>query len=237
MSTNLAVRNPRCKQAPNMAAIQKLPPGELQTHRGTGQINGIRVLGVRPVVRGYSSFLVPTLHVLITVRGPQANKVLRTLTYSPLSVVLGRGTRPAVPDSWRRNNFLGISFATPGGWALMPNGHWGCPYSMASATVVLIPASNYQRPRCPAMQDIAGIAAPQLGVIAGVGLDRSAKPRYRGCRILHGLRACYQASPFNGGLLDVQVFLPGRQRTTLVQIGLAGSGMIAKTIFESIRPG
>jgi hypothetical protein len=155
-----------------MAAIQALPPGEGQTHNRTGQINGIRVLGVRSVARGYSSFLAPTMHVLITVRGPLANKVLGTLTRSPLSVVLGRGTRLAVPDSWRRHNFLGVSFATPGGWALVRDGHWGCPYSMASAKVVLIPASNYQRPRCPAMRDIAGLAAPRLGVIAGVGLDR-----------------------------------------------------------------
>jgi hypothetical protein len=235
-ATSLAVRNPRCEQAPNMAAIQVLRPGQGQTHRRSGYVNGIPVLGGQPAARGYAAFLAPTLHVLITVRGPLASKVLGTLTRSPLSVVIGSGPHHAVPRSWAWHSFLGVSFAAPGGWALVRNGHWGCPYFTASATVVLIPAANFQRPRCPVVLPKVGLAAPRSGMVVGVGLDRAAKPGYDGCRMMHGLRACYQESPFNGGLLEVQVFLPGRQRTTLVQIGLAGSGLIARTIFESIRP-
>jgi len=40
-----------------------------------------------------------------------------------------------------------------------------------------------------------------------------------------------------GGVLDMSIFVPGRPRPTVVKIGLAGNGLIARTIFDSIRPG
>ncbi|MGN6680938.1 MAG: hypothetical protein ACTHKL_24515, partial [Streptosporangiaceae bacterium] len=231
--TSLAARSPGCKHAANVAVIRVLPPGQGRTHRLTGYINGIPLLGVRPVARGYSSYLAPTLHALISVRGPLSNKVLGALTRSPLAVVLSPGPHLAVPHTWHWHSFLGVSFATPGGWALVRDGHWGCPYSMASATVVMIPVANTQRLRCPVMIPDAGLATPRSGVIVGVGQDRRITPAHENCRFVRGLNACYRASPFNGGVLEVQVFLPHRQRATLVQIGLAGSGQVPRTIFES----
>jgi len=75
-----------------------------------------------------------------------------------------------------------------------------------------------------------------IGMIAGAGPSgRPGQPGYDGCRLLHGLRACYWASVYNGGLLNVAVFVPGRQRATLIEIGL-GNGAVARTIFDSIRP-
>jgi hypothetical protein len=235
-STSVAARSPRCQHAANVAVIRVLPPNQGRTYRRTGYINGVPLLGMRPVARGYASYLAPTLHALISVRGPLSNKVMGALTRSPLSVVLEAGPLIPVPNSWRWHDFLGVSFAAPGSWALVRNGHWGCPYSMASATVVMIPAANTQRLRCPVMVPDAGLATPRSGVVVGVGQDRRIKPAHENCRIVHGLHACYRASPFSGGVLDVEVFLPDRQRATLVKIGLAGSGQIPRTIFESIRP-
>jgi hypothetical protein len=37
-------------------------------------------------------------------------------------------------------------------------------------------------------------------------------------------------------LLAVSVFGPGRDRATLIEIGLAGNGTVARTIFDSIGP-
>src|SRR5262249_52869487 len=156
---SLAVRNPRCMQASNMAAIQVVPPGEGQTHRRTGQINGIPLLGVRPVARGYASFLAPTLHVLITVRGPLANKVLGTLTRSPFSVVFEAGPRLSVPHSWRWRDFGGIRFATPAQWRTIKSRVWNpCWWVMKTSTqaVKLIKATRAVAVDCVPPPDIAG---------------------------------------------------------------------------------
>jgi hypothetical protein len=52
---------------------------------------------------------------------------------------------------------------------------------------------------------------------------------------MDALRACYSTSAYPDVALDLAVFAPGRQRGTLVEIGLAGSGAVARTIFDSIR--
>ncbi len=231
-STSLVVRNPRCKQAANMVAIQALPKGQGRTRRRTGQINGIPLLGVRPLVRGSETFLAPTMHVLITARGPLANKVLGTLTRSPLSVVLAPGPRFPVPRSWRWHEFRGIRFAAPGGWALVRNGHWGCSPASAQDAVILIPAANFRRPRCPAVLPTAGQMTGHVGVLVAAGPNRG----YGDCKIRRGLRTCYVMPAFGDQRLDVAVDIPGRDRATLVQIGLGGSGAIPRAIVESIRP-
>ncbi len=234
-STTLVVRNPRCRQAPEMAAILRQPSGRGQSARPTGVTNGIPVVRVH-AERGFVSYLVPTLHVAVTARGPLARRVLATLTRSPLSVVLARGRSFPVPGGWRWHGFRGISFAAPARWALVRNGHWGCPFPTVPATVILIPAANTERPRCPVMFGVAGPMTAHVGVIAGAGPSGGpGQPGYDGCRLLHGLRACYSASAYNGGLLNVAVFVPGRQRATLIEIGL-GNGAVARTIFDSIRP-
>ena len=156
----------------------------------------------------------------------------------PLSALGRPGARTLVPGvrrlalAW----FRGISFAAPARWALVRNGHWGCPFPTVPATVILIPAANTERPRCPVMFGVAGPMTAHVEVIAGAGPSGGpGQPGYDGCRLLHGLRACYSASAYNGGLLNVAVFVPGRQRATLIEIGL-GNGAVARTIFDSIRP-
>jgi hypothetical protein len=80
-STSLLVRNPRCRQAANMAAILRWPGIGDHLARTASMINGIRVVRVEPLPSlRYVSYAVPALHVLVTARGPLARRVLGTLT-------------------------------------------------------------------------------------------------------------------------------------------------------------
>jgi hypothetical protein len=239
-STNLTVRNPRCKQARNMAAIQVLPKGEGHTRRMTGQINGIPLLGMRPVARGFATFLAPTLHVLITARGPLANQVFATLTRSPLSVVLASGPQAMVPPGWRWHDFGGIRLAAPRAWRVLRSNLWFTCWDVVypALSVELVTASRRVLMSCSVPRDIAGFLRPSHGVAVGFGryaglYDTSSEI---GCRQMHGLRAClYWPGP--GRPLELAVFVPGQGKPTVVDVGLRGTGLEARTIVESIRPG
>ena len=227
--------SPRCRHASNVAAIEVLPPGQSQTHRRSGYINGIPVLGVRPAARGYASFLAPTLHALITVRGPLANKVLGTLTRSPFSVVLGAGPHVSVPQSWRWRDFGGIQFATPARWRTIKSRVWNpCWAAITSPQAVkLVNATLAVYFSC---SDLGPGIRPRHGVVVGAGRYVAPHgPARDGCRSLHGMRACY-AMPGLGTPLELIVDVPGRHRPTVIEIGLAGNGLEARTIFDSIRP-
>jgi hypothetical protein len=235
-STSFIVRNPRCKQASNMAAVQILPPGQGQTHHRSGYINGIPVLGVQPVARGYVSFLAPTLHVLISVRGPLGNKVLGTLTRSPFSVVLAAGPQVPVPHSWRWREFGGIQFAAPAQWRTIKSRVWNpCWAAITSPQAVkLVNATLAVYFSC---SPIGPGIRPRHGVVVGGGRYVSPhRPATYECRSLQSLRTCF-AMPGPGGPLELVVYVPGRAKPTVVDIGLAGNGLEARTIFESIRPG
>ncbi len=235
-STLLVVR---CRHAQNMAAILLEPDGRKLAGGFGTSINGIAVVPITlvPSPAGSVSYYVPALHVTVTATGPLARRVLATLTRSPLSVVLAPGPRIPEPRSWRWHEFRGIRFAAPRGWALVRNGHWGCSPASATEAVILIPAANFQRPRCAAIFPTAGQMAGHVGVIAAVGSYRGADSAGHGaCRSQHGLRVCYLTPAFDNQMLDVAAYIPGRDRVTLLQIGLGGSGAIPRTIFQSIRP-
>jgi hypothetical protein len=239
-STSLLVRNPRCRQAANMAAILR-EPGIGGHHAGTASvINGIRVWRVPPVPKfGYVSYAVPALHVLVTARGPLAHRVLETLTRSPLSVVFAPGPAAAVPDGWRWHDFAGIRFAAPAAWPQEPSGEWaGCPLAMQPVTVTLVTAVKPVAVICPPGPITAGPLTAWPGVVVATGpRARRQVPSGSPCRWLHGLRACYSLPFYLGGVLDMSVYVPGLRRPTVVEIGLAGNGKAARAIFDSIQPG
>ena len=227
--------NPRCRHASNMAAIRTLPTGHGQTRDRTGQINRIPVLGGQPAPRGYATFLEPTLHALITVRGPLANKVLGTLTRSPFFVVLERGRRLPVPSGWRWHDFGGIRFAAPAQWQTIKGRVWNpCLAAIVTPRAVkLVHATLAVAFSCA---DVGVGTRPSRGVQVGAG--RYVAPHWSsryGCRSLHGLHACFAMAGL-GAPLELVVDVPGRHKPTVVDIGLAGNGAEARTIFESIRP-
>jgi hypothetical protein len=54
------------------------------------------------------------------------------------------------------------------------------------------------------------------------------------CLKLHGLTACPATSPAYS-ILIFSVTVPGRSKPVLVSIGLAGNGMVARTILYSLK--
>jgi hypothetical protein len=139
-----------------------------------------------------------------------------------------------VPRTWRWQEFDGIRFAAPGDWRLVRNGSFACPFGVRSRAVVLFPDRNRQMPRCAVLMGTAGTLAASSGVSAERLPDVAGFCR---CRQLQRLRLCYSAPPYAGGVLGVAVAVHGRHRMTLLRIGLAGSGVVPRTIIGSIQLG
>jgi hypothetical protein len=242
MSTNLIVQNPRCRQAPNTAAILLGAPGKGRgALAGATKINGIPVESVllAPSEDGSVSYFVPGLHVMVTAHGSLARRVLATLTRSPLSVALAAGTRFPVPHSWRWHDFGGIRFATPARWRTEKSSVWyPCWWTIESTQAVkLVKATRNERFMCPPSPFIVGFMRPRHGLVVGAG--RFASPYDDAgaeCMSLNGLRACFD-SPSPGRPLEVVVHTPSQHKPTVVYVGLKGNGVEARTIVESIRPG
>jgi hypothetical protein len=57
----------------------------------------------------------------------------------------------------------------------------------------------------------------------------------KSCLALPGLTACPATSPAYS-ILVLKVIVPGRSKPVYVSIGLAGNGMVARTILYSLRP-
>jgi hypothetical protein len=83
----------------------------------------------------------------------------------------------------------------------------------------------------------AGLLAAMFSVSAvATTAPGRGTPGFGRCARVRGLRLCYSAPPFSGGVLDVFASAPGHRRATLLRIGLAGGGVIPRTIVQSIRP-
>jgi hypothetical protein len=205
-------------------------------------INGIFVY---PYPTGpQSSYLVPSLDVEITVDGPLGQRVLHTLTWSPRSVVLAQGSAPAIPSSWQSVTFAGLRFSVPANWPITqtqvtPGLGAICRQqgvAFAGTTVTL----STDRHRllavfCPRMSPTP--QQPENGVQVDSGLRTEPTVTLSlsaHCLVLHGLTACPAASPAYS-ILVLRINVPGRDKPVFVSIGLAGNGMVARTILYSLR--
>jgi hypothetical protein len=228
-----------CRLARSVVVLTKIPSRWAQSataNQPNGVLNGFRVRTWRR--SGTDVLIVPSLGIQVTARGPMAGRVLATLTHSPLSSALARGPGRPILASWRWHRFGGITFAAPGAWRVERYNWWGgCPYGIAARTVGLSTAAVLSVPSCPPMLPTAGFEAARPGIVIGAGRYATvwpSKPRYVTCLDLHGLRACVSAHGFAGGLLTLAVNVPGQTRPVIVEIGLAGSGAVARAIIESI---
>jgi hypothetical protein len=220
------------------------PTSPLSTVLGHPEvINGIFVY---PYPTGpQSSYLVPSLSVEITVDGPLGQRVLHTLTWSPRSVVLAPGSSPAIPSSWRYVSFAGLRFSVPANWPIArtqvtPGLGAICRtrgVAFVGTTVKLsTDARPFLVPFCPRGAPTPQRPANGVQVDAGlrtepmVTLSISAR-----CLVLHGLTSCPATLPAYS-ILVLRVNVPGRDKPVFVSIGLAGNGMVARTILESVRP-
>jgi hypothetical protein len=201
----------------------------------TRLVNGIAVRQVAGTA-GTASYLVPSLHVELTMRGPLAAQVLSTLTRSPLSVVLSAGRPATVPAGWRWYEFGGVRLAAPAKWPL--DQHWGspCQYGVTPATVIAT-RDRVQVYSCPAEFPAAGSLVPEPGVeiLAGPA-NPFPNENVTGCFHRHGLSICTSQTASSNAVLQLRIRIPGVAKATDVLIGLAGSGITARTIYDSIGP-
>jgi hypothetical protein len=187
-------------------------------------------------------YVVPSLGVSLQLIGAAAQRVLATLTYSPRAVVLSGQPAPPVPVSWHVFAFAGLSFAAPATWPRIATAHsgWGCttPGVEALTSVTLSTDKQLAVYYCPAQ-----VGPPRVEPAAdGVRVDATpsrAVPTPTGlathCLAIHGLTACPYAQPAFG-ILYLLVSGPAMPHAIMFELGLAGDGMVARTILGSLQP-
>lgn len=208
--------------------INSVPAFERSTGSGAALTEMVRALGTEVIAKG-----------------PLAGEVIGTLTHSPLSVVLGSSVS-SWPSGWRRMSFGGLSFSVPRQWAVQRVDWWGgCPFNIASNTVLLSTARTQPVLFCPLVQGTAGYLAGRPGLVLFSGPKVPAAPRDANCLTRHTVRICIDPQPTSTGgfspghelnLLTAQVNVPHQATVDQVEIGLTGSGVLPLDVFGSLRP-
>jgi hypothetical protein len=211
-------------------------------------VNGIRV----EQVGSGDVYLVPNLGVVLSASGPGVARVVHSLTRSPAAVVLAHGPAPPVPPSWRTVTAGGVRFAVPGSWTTtytkIDEGSCGFEPALYPAGGVVVDSDKtFGAPSCPPPPQLSHVDSPTDGVIlnlrAGSPALWQAPPALTPCLHRDGLVACtYPRSTVGSAdqfdeldIIFVQVTVPGQSGHELLEIGLAGDGMVARTILYSLR--
>jgi hypothetical protein len=218
-------------------------------------INGIALYSLSPARRlSTVCYLVPALKVIIATTGRLSRPVLDTLSPSPRAAVLSEGAL-RTPRRWLWHTFGGISFATPQTWPTRQTDLvLSCRSFVALGGRLLVSHSTLSgaiEPDRPVVDldtdqiDDTSLcpdvgyqeSAPGNGVQVDAGSAEVANPapsRLDKSISLNGVVAYVDASqPFD--ILDLLVVVPGRAMPLDVEIGLAGNGMVARTILYSLR--
>ena len=191
------------------------------------------------------TYMVPELGVVVSASGPLTSRLLATVAYSPRTTVLASGPVPVVPSSWRSVSFAGLRFSTPRSWPVyhtrvtpgLGNVCQNPGVALVGITSVLLSndAWHWLLPPCGYRKPVYQV--PESGVQVDSGLRTEPQlalsfPKH--CLDLHGLTACPATSPAYS-ILVLKVTVPGRSKPVYVSIGLAGNGMVARTIMYSLR--
>jgi hypothetical protein len=210
-------------------------------------VNGLHLYPFKPIYGALNGYYSPAVGVEVSGTGPLARRILDTLTLSPRRVALAAGSAPTVPPGWHTVTFEGLSFDAPSSWPDTPTAVTGddlgpgCSTSgVTSLMVTEVALSTDQRPfpvpACPM------VAPPEARQPVGA-VEVDAGNRYgfpiaisfsNHCLHLHGLIACPATAPAYS-IVFLKVTVPGRKTPVLVSIGLAGNGMVARTILYSLR--
>jgi hypothetical protein len=195
-------------------------------------INGIPIYapGVAPV------YLAPSLGARLTFTGPQQLRVLHTLTASPRAVVLARGKTSRIPPSWRWISFSGIRFAVPATWKLTHSAH-----APPCGTDIVLPVAGVTLARGPALR--VPCPLPEADVrpvlqVGGIEVDgyKATTPEPSACvgpRTIASLHVCINPAPAYG-VVVAQVSATGIAAIT-VRIGMAGNGVVERSVLYSLR--
>lgn len=210
-------------------------PGDLLT------INGIHVLKI-----GTDEYL--TLGVRIQLTGSGAAAILQTLTYSPRDVAIRAGKAPPVPKSWSWMTEPGWRIAVPAAWLAAGRklGPFnvespGCngpflvlartgPFAVVDSDSILGWAE-----KCLALPQPDSPPRAIDGLIINVKPTGSWPGGTPVCRDLNGLRACIVGGHPDVDILYVWVHALGGAHPMLLEIGLAGTGMTARTVLDSLE--
>jgi hypothetical protein len=196
---------------------------------------------------------VPALGISLYFFGRVDRRVLDTLTRSPRAVALGRSGAPPVSTLWRRVTFAGVSFAVPATWAVShtPDAASGAPICSDQSDLTTTPPSvvlstdalpgpifscllepNDQR---PFRQQLGVVVNTKAGTsVANSGYSVSLQRL--NCRLQASLRLCVDPLA-NAGILEFSALPTSHPGATAasVELGLAGSGLVDRTIFDSFR--
>jgi len=188
-------------------------------------------------------YLVPELRVRVGARGLLTRRVLATLTWSPLAVVLGHASAGQTHAGWVRHRFGRVNFAVPNSWKMRHEKQWGtCGTGIMPRSLLLV---DVTRPPlalpCPSPYPAAGAeqARPGLTVVTGEYAAQSVAENFPSCRLRHGAQICLSSitdqGGFDSGVLIFSVSRPHQRATTFLLLGLSGSGAGARTVFASVR--
>jgi hypothetical protein len=233
-----------CPRPANTVDLRAVPNTPLaHSHRVT-----INSIPASESVSGAESMMIVTVRALgmqLSVEGPVAARVVKTLTHSPYSVVL-HSSVSSVPTSWRSVDFGGLRFSAPSSWSIQRSSDWGgCPYNIQSDVLELSTAQTFSAPGCPPPPVTAGYLAAHSGMVLGAGPQVPKPPAGAKCQERNGLRICIDPPPSPDGgflpgdelkLLTAQIVVPKQRDIVQIEIGLTGSGMTPLQIFDSLRP-
>jgi hypothetical protein len=219
-----------------------------RTPPGVGHGKPAAVIHGIPVYRLASSrdavqYIAPELGVRVGARGPLARRVLATLTWSPLSVVLRRGPAAPVPAGLTWRSFGGVRFLTPRAWQVRHESQWAtCGTGQAQGSLELIDATKpAEALPCPFPFPTAANeeALPGLTVVTGKDAAQSVSQDFGRCRLRRGARICLASITGQGGsysgVLIFSVSRPHARESTYFLLGLPGNGLGARAIFDSIE--
>jgi hypothetical protein len=228
-ATTVSLEFPTVKESPARIA---------RGHRSV--INGIPLYSY---AGPWTSYLAPSLGVEVSIHGPLGQRVLHTLTRSPLDVVLAPGAEPHVPSAWRTETAFGISFSVPKTWRtvgtgdVLPPSQALCSFSqvMQFRGVVISTDENVGFPTCH--RPLPELEPPRDGVQIEQGMYQPSLVGPSGpCLHFHRITACSSKySDYLYSILGVSVMVPGNPKPVIMNIGLAGNGIIARTILYSLR--
>ena len=179
----------------------------------------------------------PSLDTEIRLEGPMASSVLHSLTYSPRAVALAPGAAPPIPSSWHRIFFGGISAAVPKSWPVLNEEGWGgclpTNLSLRHTDVVLTTGTIEEAPPCAPFPAV-GVEKATDGLLVDPGRygpTESETTTAESCIEVNHLSVC-PTSADRYGVLVASVHIPGHSAAVAIEIGLAGDGMTARTIFS-----
>ncbi len=232
---------PGCPTEVPSTLVSVVPTRQVPPRYANGKpilVNGVTVyLGPSDQRESSYAYYAPSLGVEVTARGPLAHRVIGTLSRSPRARALAPGIAPAVPASWQSVPFAGLRLSFPAGWPVERADTWNLcgPVQIAIGQgVTLDTDKKFLALPCPA--PLAFPVTPSNGVRVDSG-GQSPTGSFSsggGCLQSGGVTACPSSTPDYSVLL-LSVTVPGRDEPVLLSIGLAGNGMVARTILYSLQ--